>query len=112
MPGHRLLKVLWHIPDIKPQSSGVCGGPRNLEKSWLFAFVNLQSKLCFPHSEHNFILKSHNFILKPLLQLFLLICCIADYNGQCSCEISQTVTILRSNYSSFEKQSMWNPISK
>ena len=79
MPGHRILKVLWNIPDIKRQSGGVCGGPRNLEKSWLFAFVNLQSKLCFPHSECNFILKS-----LPLLQLFLLICCIADYNGQCS----------------------------
>lgn len=42
----------------------------NLEKLWLFAFVNLWSKLCFPHPEFNFILNS-----QPTFQLLLLICC-------------------------------------
>lgn len=54
MPGHRILKCSGIFQILNPKRRSLCKF-QEFEKSWLFAFVNLQSKLCFPHSEYNFI---------------------------------------------------------
>lgn len=95
MPGHRIFKVLRHIPDIKPQSVG------DLCKFQEFGKVLV---VCFCQSPIQIVLSplwiQLYFKISTSLKYFYSFVEIVNYNGQCSRRVrsAREVTILCSNY--------------